>query len=300
MTYPLHASLVEGNQHEMLPIGDFLAALCLRREWSGHLLAIFSVHLDESGTDGLSPYVVVAGAVATPECWDKFEDSWGSLLTRHKVSAYHWKEFNSGRGEFSGWGRTRREMFVKAQEKIIKKNTKFRMSVGVDKNAHSEIKAKMKGVTGFREDSDYSLCLRFLMFHMCEALEKSDPDFRLTVLVEDGPWAAGAAALYQDIKNMTRDWNPAKHAHRLSGFGSVPKGKLRSLEAADYLAGSERSRMISGKGIGRRKSALSVLLGIKNLDVWYQGMIREEERRKAYWEQNRSKKKPLSWEGRSS
>ena len=90
---------------------------------------------------------------------------------------------------------------------------------------HSEIKAKMKGVTGFREDSDYSLCLRFLMFHMCEALEKSDPDFRLTVLVEDGPWGGWRSGAVSGYKKHDAGLEPGEARTQALWFWVSTKGK---------------------------------------------------------------------------
>ncbi len=44
-------------------------------------MVIFSARLDETGTDGKSPYTVVGGAVATVEQWDELEAAWDRLLT---------------------------------------------------------------------------------------------------------------------------------------------------------------------------------------------------------------------------
>ena len=41
------------------------------------LMAIFDERLDESGTDGRSPYTAVAGAVATTGQWESVEAAWG-------------------------------------------------------------------------------------------------------------------------------------------------------------------------------------------------------------------------------
>jgi len=73
------------------------------------------------------------------------------------------------------------------------------------------------------------------MFLACDSIETEiTDDFRLSILVEDGPYAAGAAALYSRVSRMTGKWKPAKHAHRLNGFAIAPKGHLCSLEAADF------------------------------------------------------------------
>ncbi|MBC7285474.1 hypothetical protein [Hoeflea sp.] len=246
-------------------------------------MAIYSLRLDETGTDGDSQHTVVAGAVATAPQWGRLEATWGNLLRRTGAKAFHWKEFNSaGDPVFGAWSNLKRSRFKEAQEKIINRNTIFRASVGVEHAVHAEIKDRMKGITGFASESDYSLCLRYLMFSTCEQLVKIDPDCRLEILVEDGPYARGAEATFKRVSAMTGRWKPAKHAHRLIGFSAAPKGVTHSLEAADYIAGEENARLKAGTSPERGTQTLSVLLSKPLLEMWYEGMMREREARRAY------------------
>ena len=248
------------------------------------LVVILSMRLDESGTDGISPFTVVGGAVSDKDGWAKLETAWGNLLRRSKVSAYHCKEFNDRKDNFAGWSDFKCKRFVKFQENIICEHTLFRVSVGVEGSLHTDIKKRMKGTKGFREDSNYGLCLRRLMYAACERVEGKYPDHRLTVMVEDGPWSSGAINIYQDVARMTGKWNPAKHAHRLAGFMSVPKGERLSLEAADYIAGAEHARFLAGESNRQESGKLSLLLNAEELERWYEGMIKAKEIRRAHWE----------------
>ena len=268
----------------MLPFSQYLPAVCGRAFGADDLVVIFSTHLDETGTDGRSPYIIVAGAVSTLQNWEKLEDSWGNLLARSGVSAYHWQEFDSGSGDFSGWSRPKLKRFVNAQEKIIAKNTIFRISVGADDKIRAEVKERMMGIKGFRPDSSYGLCFRVLMFNTCNYLIKLYPDFRLSILIESGPWASGAVETFCNVRNMRAEWNPAKHARRLEVISVARKGERRSLEAADYIAGSERVRLVTGKRIPRGAPTLASLLDAKFFEKWYEGMIKAKEFRRAHWE----------------
>ena len=265
----------------MTPLGQYLRVVFGR--WGDKdLVALFGARLDETGTDGNSPYTVVGGAISTVRGWDKLEAAWGRLLTRSRVSAYHWKEFNDRKGDFAGWSDLKCRRFVESQEKIINNNALFRVSVGLEGAVHADIKGRMRGVKGFASESNYSLCLRYLMFVACEQLANYDPDCRLAILVEDGPWASGALRTYQRVAAMTGPWKPAKHVHRLAGFGSAPKGETLSLEAADYLAGAEHARLLAGKRPRRGAQTLSMLLTGPILEEWYEGMVKEKETRRAY------------------
>ena len=263
------------------PFAKYLRTLYGRPFGKEDFVALFSVRLDETGTDGLSPYALVGGAVSTDQGWDKLEPAWDALLG--PGVHYHWDDFQDRKPPYRGWSAFKCKRFVEKQEKIIKRFTAFRISIGIESAAHADIKNRMKGIRGFRADSDYSLCLRYLMFATSEQLLKVDPDHRLSILVEDGPWAKGALETYQRVAAMTGPRKPAKHAHRLAGFAMAPKGTYRSLEAADYIAGSEHAWMATGQ-LHRRPAAerLSVLLTRGLLEEWYEGMIEEKEARRAF------------------
>ncbi len=253
----------------------------------GDYVALWSMRLDESGTDGRSPYTVVGGAVALPGQWGKLERAWNALLVRSKVPAYHWKEFHDrNNAVFGKWSQLKRKRFMGAQEKIINRNTLFRVSTGIERKLHADVKVLMRGIKGFHPDSDYTLALRYLMFHTCDELVKIDPNARLVVMIEDGPWAAGAAAAYRRVAAMTAKKRPAKHAHRLAGFAIVCKGDRVSLEAADHIAGEEHARMVAGRRPPKGGKLLSQLWAKKELNHWYKLMIEEKDRRRAYARQN--------------
>ena len=166
--------------------------------------------------------------------------------------------------------------------------------MGIEGAVHADIKKRMKGIKGFRPDSNYSLCLRWLMFATCKRLAKTYPDHRLTVLVEDGPWSSGARNTYQHVAKMTGEWKPAKHAHRLAGFRSIPKGERLSLEAADYIVGAEHARFLAGGSTRQERGKLSLLVAADELERWYEGMIREKESRRVHGERQPRKKNPES------
>ena len=88
-----------------------------------------------------------------------------------------------------------------------------------------------------------------------------------------------------NVRNMRAEWNPAKYASRLEVISVARKGERRSLEAADYIAGSERVRLVTGKRIPRGAPTLSSLLDAEFFEKWYEGMTTAKESRRAYWEQ---------------
>ncbi len=203
------------------------------------------------------------------------------MMQARGVGVFHARDFNAGDGDFAGWKKQKRSRFIKAIDKIIDETVQFDVAIAVSKEFHASVKKQMQGVRGFRTDSDVGFCFRMALFFACQQIRKSHPDGRLEVIVEDGPFSSNMAEIYQSIKRTAgAKYKPAMFADMLEGFASVPKGKLRSLEAADFLADRAiddlRRRRLTNPG---RPHRIAAIAGPKFLDWWRENMLEERERR---------------------
>ena len=246
------------------------------------LAAFFSVRLDEAGTGGHHQYAVVAGAVGSPVQWKEAESRWENLLRRSKVEAYHDCDFQDRSPPYRGWTKLKSDRFVGAQEKIIRNHTAFEVAVAVDRADHARIKRELKGVKGFKADSDYGLALRIVMFQACGHLAGQVRDPLVQIIVEDGPWSADAYKVYQIVKNTHGSWKPSPHAHMLGGFNALPKGAMRGLEIADYLAGRAIRDLDVAERAPKREKQTFVLADEAFLAKWHAGILKGKEHRRAY------------------
>jgi hypothetical protein len=259
----------------------------------GTVVAVFSARLDEAGKDG-RPYVVVAGGVALLQQWDRLESKWDHLMRWRRIPIFHDSEFQDGDGPYRGWSEIKRRRFARAQEKIISEHTAFTVAVGVERKVHAEIKKSMKGIRSFKADSDYGLCFRMIRFLVCGEVAKYFPTAKVQFLIESGPDAADAGVIYEEVrKTAGAKYRPAQLAEMLAGFAHAPKGVFRSLEAADYLAGRSMRDLERGQfNATYREDQISFLMTEEFLRKrWYEGMLKERERRQAY---GRRKPKPSS------
>ena len=177
------------------------------------MAAFFSARIDETGTDGRSPYVIVAGGVSVPTEWDKLESAWNKLLPSRRVTAFHWKQFAAHDGEFAGWSSLKRKNFVQAIERIIRKTVVFQFAIAVDRAVHTAIKKEWRGVRGFKADSDYGLGFRVARFLVCDKLVRlASASSKVQFIVESGPFAADAGVIYESIKRRHFFKQPAEAA----------------------------------------------------------------------------------------
>lgn len=244
------------------------------------LLLYFSVRLDETDTHDDALFTVVGGAVGTMGQWDELERAWRDLLQKARIRSFHYKDFVGRQGDFAGWSDLKAKRFLSRIERIIDRNTGFRIAVGVDSKAHADVKRRMKGIKGYRGDSDYGLCLRWLLLHSCDVIERHfGSDFGLDVILEDGPYASGAVGLFHSLRRMTDGKQPPKHTSKYRDIAVLGK-ESSSLQAADAIVGIEADRL--GRSGTKRTNRLSCLLDEARLESWYEGMMAEKERRRAF------------------
>lgn len=247
------------------------------------MTVFLSAIIDEAGIDGKSDYAVAAGGVAMAQDWNRIEMAWDRLMERNGVKLFHSKEFKDRKGYFENWSQLKCNRFIKHQEKIIRNNLLL-FAVAVNRKEHAEIKKQMRGIKGFKADSDVGICFRILRFIICNKLINERPDIKISFIVEDGPFSSDMAIIYKDvIKTIGAKYRPAKHAELLNGFSSVRKGGLRSLEIADYLAGQAVEDIKNGVFTKPgRPEQISMLATPNFLRQWHQDMIKERKKRKNF------------------
>jgi hypothetical protein len=85
-------------------------------------------YFDESGTDGQSPLVAVAGYLSTKELWKDFENEWQIFLSNNNIEIFHATNLINGYKEFSlekGWSKKRRESAIRIADRIIEKHVLY-------------------------------------------------------------------------------------------------------------------------------------------------------------------------------
>jgi len=125
---------------------------------------VYAAYLDESGKDGRSPVIVVAGYLSRVQQWTTFCREWRELLDDHDLESFHMTDFERGGGPFSGWSDNDRHKCLQRAYRIIADRTFLRISIAMHVSEYEEV---------FRpaEASAYGMCVVLWMQEIERQLE---------------------------------------------------------------------------------------------------------------------------------
>ena len=101
-----------------IPVAE-LADLLHRSGAQPKALVMLQAFFDESGTDGLSRIVAIAGYVTTAETWATVEAAWREHLANYGMRTFRMAACRAGRGEFSALAEDKRNSLVLGLSKIL-------------------------------------------------------------------------------------------------------------------------------------------------------------------------------------
>jgi hypothetical protein len=277
-------------------------ALSLYRAWNPQaLFVIVDTYIDESGTHGDSPHLIMGGMVGRLGQWADFDKLWRKMLRQENLEFYRTKTMKDGHDGFKGWDGARKARLVDKIGKIKKKTTMFGFSIKLrkeDYDAHYRKGVKLKK---YQWDTMYGICFRYCTLFIGDKVKKTFPDKNLTVnfIVEQGAKNFGQAKrIFDELKKE----DPFKDV-----FGVIIPGtktQFPGLQGADFVSHTtflaEQDENIdltdfpAGANIndarrimGRKSPDFRCELGPELLADWHQRMLGLEERRLAFGRQRK-------------
>lgn len=179
--------------------------------------------IDESGTHGDSPHMIMAGYTARINQWNRFNLKWRKALRKAGLEYFHAKEHC-------------RLPFTAKGVKIADDNLLFGF---VAKMSEADYKSFYRNDPQWggkaQPDSMYGLCFRYCMSFVLQQalLEIPSKDFVLNFVVEDGHPNAGAPT---EIVRLLKRKNIPEVSEFLGTAIPGDKIKVPGLQAADGLA----------------------------------------------------------------
>ncbi len=190
-------------------------------------------YLDDSGTDGPSPILTMAGYIGPEPRWSAFEQNASRVFADFEVTSLHGKEFNDTKDQFKGWPRRKKEAFIARLIVELRTAASFGVMASIAKTAF----AKAKGLGGHFQQSPYGYCFGQVLDQIMWSADMKSAAIKgatLAFVVEAGN---------KNDRDVIRVFNKAKWDPRnvgaekvLKSVNFVNKTSTIALQMADFLA----------------------------------------------------------------
>ena len=186
-------------------------------------MALLQAFFDESGTDGKSPVVAIAGYVGTEDDWVKVESNWLEALRRYGVRVFHMTHFMAQRGEFSLMDTPRRESMLTELTDALHCGSLTAISVAVDAAAYPHATTEQ-----FRTffPKPYDLCFN-------DVIRKVD--FWSEAYTQGREVGLVFASHPGHDDRSRQNWERYKHVKTIGGLQFNHPDKVPALQCADML-----------------------------------------------------------------
>jgi hypothetical protein len=215
---------------------DFIGELCvaLAHRWEPErLFVIFTAYIDESGTHGRNPDLVMGAFLGHAYQWRVFNRDLDRIRKCYGFDIFHAKDFKALQGEFKGWGDQKCLRLVDDLTALVRD----RLTQGATINLERELYLR-----GYRErpfppkmqpDSQFGVCFRALLAYLIATVATIGKSPILHVVVEAGHQNVGC------IDPIFREFRERLKRNGVDLLGTVtraPKGETEELMVADFLA----------------------------------------------------------------
>jgi hypothetical protein len=221
------------------------------------IMAFFNLYVDVSGKTYDSPFVVMAGYVASGTQWADFTKEWSCALRREGLSCWHMTDFNAGREEYKEWTETRGERVYQEMQKIIRTHISVAIASAVEVETYQKLVVSNEILQVRFGRDPYKFCLFNCMAQVGRWLVKEAISDDVAYFVEYGDEGYGEAKLAFDeiFKNKAH-----RTVHQLGPLTTVFKGHPSAIpcEPGDILAWECRRELIERRKTNPRSPRLSL------------------------------------------
>jgi len=100
---------------------------------------IVTTYIDEAGTHGTAPHMIMGALVGRLGQWADFDKKWRKMLRRNGISYFHSKKLKHTDGPFKGWSRPKKIALIATASDIQRDTTLFGLSVKIRQPTMSSI-----------------------------------------------------------------------------------------------------------------------------------------------------------------
>lgn len=196
-------------------------------------MAVFSAHLDESGTHVGSPLAIVGGIILSEQGVNDLQKDWRATLTKpvYGVNVFHGADCDAGYGEFKNWAQERRHELGLELATVVSSYATDIIAYGVKPEDFHAVWDELS-LKNFGIKNDVYRILLQLCFHKLGAFAKELPaNDILEIFVEKGN---KRASFINDLFQKVNDDQRGREMLRIESIAFIGK-ESPPLQAADLL-----------------------------------------------------------------
>jgi uncharacterized protein DUF3800 len=194
---------------------------------------IVTTYIDEAGTHGTAPHMIMGALVGRLGQWADFDKKWRKMLRRNGISYFHSKKLKHTDGPFKGWSRPKKIALIATASDIQRDTALFGLSVKIRQSDYEQHYKSGERPQKVPLDTMYGLCFRYVAVFVMDTAEKAlrRKDLEFNFILESGHKNAGdASRVFNQMKIA-----PSRTQSMKSLFFRDKKS-LYGLQGADLLS----------------------------------------------------------------
>jgi hypothetical protein len=292
MNAPLHPS-------------DFIGELCvaLAHRWEPErLFVIFTAYIDESGTHGRNPDVVMGAFLAHAYQWRIFNRDLDRIRERYGFNIFHAKDFKALRGEFEGWEDEKCLRLIDDLIALVRDRLTRGATIHLERDLYLRGYREKPFPPKMQPDSQFGVCFRALLAYLVATVAATGKSPRLHVVVEAGHENVGC------VDPIFREFKERLQRNGVELLGTVTRAEkveTKELMVADFLAHShtlmrndasepiDYAKLV--QPVPRDKAGLTFLvLTERGLDEMKAHFLRDKQEKIEVWRRQRDARRKAS------
>lgn len=210
--------------------------VALAHEWEPErLFVIFTAYIDESGTHGHDPTVIMGGFLGHAYQWRIFNRDLDRIRKRYEFDIFHAKDFKALRGEFKGWDDAKCLRLIDDLTALVRDRLLEGSTIHLERERYLREYRNAPFPPKMQPDSQFGVCFRGHLAHLIRTVAATGKTPILHIVVEGGHPNVGCVyGIFDQFKQRL-----LRNGVNLLGTVTVTKkAETKELMVADFLAHS--------------------------------------------------------------
>jgi hypothetical protein len=217
---------------------DFIGELCvaLAHRWEPErLFVIFTAYIDESGTHGRDPALIMGAFLGHAYQWRVFNRDLDRIRARYGFDIFHAKDFKALKGEFEGWEDEKCLGLIDDLTALVRDRLTQGATIHLERSRYLHEYRQRPFPPKMQPDSQFGVCFRALLAHLINTTAAIGKSPILHVVVEAGHPNVGCVdVIFRENKQRLQ----RNGIELLGTITRAEKVETKELMVADFLAHS--------------------------------------------------------------